>query len=126
MSTLAQQSDPGFGRFRNTALSSADVAIKPSAANIFGLILINVNETPVYVKFYNSNVGNTVVGTTVPQYVIMVPAGDGTTPGCVYAAPGDVSLQYFQLALSVAAVTGLSDDSTVAPDTAIYAEVLYK
>lgn len=118
--------DPGFGRFRNTALTSTPVAIKTFQASVYGYTLINPNTTPVYVKFYNATVANTTVGTTVPQAVIMVPPGDATTPGIVYLAAGSVSYQFFQLACTVAVVTGRADNSTAAPGTAIYAEALYK
>lgn len=123
---VAQQVDPGFGQYRNTALSSTDVAIKGSACNLYGFTLINVNVVPVYVKFYNGTAASVTVGTTVPVAIIEVPAGDGTTPGCVVLAPGSVSYRFVSTGLVVAAVTGLADNSTAAPSTAIYAEALYK
>lgn len=123
---LAQQPDPGFGRFRNVAVTSTPVAIKASNSNVFGYTFINPNTTAIYVKFYNATTVNTVVGTTAPQCVIMVPPGDGTTPGIVYLAADSVSYQFFNAAVSIAVVTGRADNSTSAPGTAIYIEVLYK
>lgn len=120
------QTDPGFGKFRNVAVSSTDVSIKPSQCAVYGYTFINYNTTAVYVKFYNGTTANVVVGTTTPQCMIMVPPGDGTTPGIVYLAADTVSYQYFQLACSIAVVTGSADNSTAAPGTPIYIEVLYK
>lgn len=123
---FAQQSDPGFAHYRNTALSSTDVAIKASTANLYGFTLTNVNTTAVYVKFYNGTTATVVVGTTAPAAVVMVPAGDGTTPGEVLLAPGSVPWLFVNFGLTVAAVTGLADNSTAAPSTAIYIEAQYK
>lgn len=127
LTAQAQQVDPGYARFRNTALTSTAVAIKTSASNLYGYTLLNVNTSPVYVKLYNATVAGTTVGTTVPLAVIMVPAGNGTTPGAVYLAPDSISsAQFFSTALTVAAVTGIADNSTSAPSTAVYMEALYK
>ena len=122
----AQQTDPGFGQYRNTALSSTDVAIKTSTANLYGFTIINANTVPVYVKFYNATVANVTVGTTTPLAVVEVPAGDGTTSGSVVLSPGSISYRFFNTALTVAAVTGIADNSTTAPSTAVYIEALYK
>lgn len=125
-SAFSQVVDPGFAHFRNTALSSTDVAIKASSSSLFGFTIINVNTTPVYVKFYNGTTANVIVGTTVPAAIVMVPAGNGTTPGCLILAPGTVSWLFSSMASSVAAVTGIADNSTAAPSTAIYMEAQYK
>lgn len=121
---LAQQ-NPGFALYRNTGQYNAPVTLFVGAKAVYGYTLINVNTTPVYLKFYNSGT-STVVGTTQPQATIMIPAGDGTTPGAVYCAPGSVSWQYFQSALTVAAVTGIADNNNTSPATAIYVEILFK
>lgn len=123
----AQQVSPGYAWFRNTALSSTAVAIKTSSSNLYGYTLVNPNTVAVYVKFYNATVAGTTVGTTAPQAIIMVPPGDGTNPGVVYLSPDiSSSFQFFQVAATVACVTGRADNSTAAPSTGIYIEVLYK
>ena len=119
------QSNPGFAIYRNTGQYNAPVTLSSGAKAVYGYTFINVNTTPVYLKFYNSGT-STVVGTTQPQATIMIPAGDGTTPGAVYCAPGSVSWQYFQNALTVAAVTGIADSNNTSPATAIYVEILFK
>ena len=120
------QPDPGFGHYRNTAQSSTELAIKSGATAAYAFTLINVNTTPVYVKFYNGTVASVVVGTTVPVAVIAVPAGNGTTPGEAILAPGTVPWLWVNGGMCIAAVTGIADNSTAAPSTAIYVEVQYK
>lgn len=118
--------DPGTSRFRTTALTSTAQAIKASGGNVYSVTLFNPNTAPVYVKFYNIAAASVTVGTSTVQHVIMVPPGDGTTPGAVLLPAGLASLHYFGTAIAAACVTGLADNSTSAPSTAIYAEVEYK
>jgi hypothetical protein len=126
LAVLAQQADPGYGYFRTSALTNAGQAVKAGGTNLFGYTLINVNTAPVYVKFYNGSATNVVVGTTVPRLVIMVPPGDGTSPGIVYLAAENLPAAFFPTGLVVACVTGLADASAVAPSTPIYSETIYK
>lgn len=125
-SATAQQVDPGFAHYRNTALTSTAIAIKAGSTNLYGFNLVNVNTVPVYVKFYNGTTGTVTVGTTAPVAIIEVPAGNGTTPGCSVLAPGTISYLFVNSGLVIASVTGLADNSTAAPSTAIYCEALYK
>lgn len=118
--------DPGFSAFRSTALGATATAIKASGGNLYGVRIINVNTVPVYVKFYNVAAGSVTVGTTAVTHVEMVPPGDGTTPGLLLLSPGSTSLKYFSTAIAAAVVTGLADNSTAAPSTAVYAEIEYK
>lgn len=122
----AQQVDPGFGKYRNTALTSTDVQVKAGQSNLYGFTFVNVNTSPVYVKIYDGTAASVTVGTTAPTAVVEVPAGDGTTPGTVILSPGSISFRFVNSGLTVAAVTGLADNSTAAPATPIYAEILYK
>ncbi len=119
------QTNPGFAVYRNTGQYNVAVTLGTGARAIYGYTFINVNTVPVYVKFYNNGT-STVVGTTGPVATLMIPAGNGTTPGAVYCAPGSVPWQYFNNALTVAAVTGIADSSTASPAVAIYAEILFK
>jgi hypothetical protein len=110
---------------RTTALSSTAVAIKAAAGNLYGLNVINPNTVPVYLKLYNIAQGSVVVGTSTVLDTIMIPAGDGTTPGAVILTPDESSLYFFSTAISVAAVTGIADSSTAAPTTALIAKFIY-
>ncbi len=126
VSAVAQQVDPGFGQYRNTALTATKAVIKASSCNLYGFNLVNSNTVPIYVKFYNGTSASVTVGTTVPTAVIEIPAGDGTTPGCVVLAPGSISYRFVSMGLVVAAVTGLADASIETPTTPVYCEALYK
>jgi hypothetical protein len=113
--------------FRDTGLSNTAVAIKSAAGDILGWNFINPNTVPVYIKFYNVAAGSVVVGTTAPFAVLFVPKGDATSPGVVYEKVDVTSAAYkLSTAISVAVVTGLADNSTTAPATAIYSEVFYR
>lgn len=122
--TLASES--GFLSYRNTALSNTAVAVKPVAGSVMGWNFINSNTTPVYVKFYNLASGSVTVGTSAVVLTVLVPPGDGTTPGMYFLEPSLIPVEVFSTAISVACVTGMSDNSTTAPATAIHASVRYK
>lgn len=113
-------------QFRSTALTSADQTVRTTPGELMGYNFINVNLVPVYVKFYNDIIANVTVGTTVPVKVIMVPAGTATSPGSVFFHSDKQSLLNFSIAISLACVTGLADNSTAAPTTAIYSEINHK
>ncbi len=118
-------SDPGFLLYRNTALSNTVITIKASAAALFGIKLVNPNTTPAYVKLFNAASGSVTLGTTAPQEVLAVPAGDGTTPGQYVITPESIAYAYFSTALSIVAVTTLADSGTTAMGTAINVEAKY-
>lgn len=115
-----------LARYRDTALAATKQEVKATQGNVYGLSVVNVNTVPVYVKFYNAASANVTVGTTTPQHVVAVPAGDGTTPG-LFFFPSDIApLFSFGTGCTIAAVTGLADNSTAAPSTAIMVEIQYK
>jgi hypothetical protein len=63
-------------------------AIKASAGRLFSLDVINPNPTPCYVQLFNAATASVTVGTTVPNYVIYVPASGSVTkewPGLFFA-----------------------------------------
>lgn len=115
--------DPGYTRYRNTALAATKQSVKAGPGNLFAVNLINVNTVPAYVKFYDALVGDVTVGTTVPILTLMVPAGDGTTPGVII---GDIPVTHFTTAITLATVAGLGDDSAAALPLAVYAEITFK
>lgn len=118
----ATTEDSGFAYYRNEALSNTKLAVKVGAGNLFSVNLINVNATPVYVKFYDALIASVTVGTTIPILTLAIPAGDGTTPGIVV---GEL-VKYFATGLVIAAVTELADSGTTAPATAIHVNLGYK
>lgn len=123
---LAQTPDPGFGKYRNTALSSTEVQIKAGNSSMYGFTFVNAAAATTYVKVYDGLASSVVVGTTPPIAVIAVPPAASGVPYTVVFAPGNVPYRFVNNGLTIAAVTGLADNSTGAPATALYVEVLYK
>lgn len=122
--TLASES--GFLTYRNTALSSTPQSVKASAGSVMGWNFINANTVPIYVKFFNIASGSVTVGTSPITLTILVPPGDGVTPGMFLLEPSLVPFEVFSNAISIAAVTGLADNSTTAPTSPIHVSVRYK
>src|SRR5215204_4564532 len=91
---FADTPDPGFGKFRNTALSSTDVQIRAGNASMFGFTLVNASDTTTYLKVYDGLASGVVVGTTVPIAVIAVPPAVDSVPYTVVFAPGNVPYRF--------------------------------
>lgn len=119
-------SELGYLSYRNTALTNTPLAVKTSPGFVMGWNFINVNTATVYVKFYNSTVANTTIGTTAPLLTIAVPGGSASIPGVNFQECGLIPQEVFSTAVSIACVTGLADNSTTAPTTSIHASVRYK
>lgn len=64
--TLAFDSDGD-----NTAQS-----VKASAGSLYGMHIINPNNTVAYIQLFNTATGSVTVGTTTPVAVFMIPAQD--------------------------------------------------
>jgi hypothetical protein len=112
-----------FETFRNTALLTTPAVVSSIGCRLSSFTLINANTVPVYVKFYNA--AAPTVGTTTPLAVIPIPAGDGVNPG-IHIVPVNGFIRDFNTALAIAPVTGLADNSTAAPSTGIYCELIYE
>lgn len=104
--------------FRNTAVSSTPIAVKTSSGRIYGLNIINLNATPIYLKIYNLLVGSTVVGTSTPAKIYMVNSNDK-----LFIASQLLAIANLTTAITIAVVTGIADSSSTAPTTAIHVEI---
>lgn len=82
----------------NTAQSISTTA----SSTLVSLHVINSNTTPAYVQLFDVAAGSVTVGTTTPDYVIVVPASDGTNPGATDL--GAVNIQ-FATAITYACTT---------------------
>lgn len=122
--TLASES--GFLTYRNTAITNTAVPIKASAGTLHGWNFINHNTIPVYAKFYNLPSGSVVVGTSPVSLTLLLPPGDGTTPGGRTLAPNLIPFEVFSTAMSMAVTTGSADNNSTAPSTPIHGSVRYK
>jgi hypothetical protein len=108
-----------YSLYRNTALLASVQTIKATKGNIYGLNIINPNNSIVYVKFYD--ISTVTLGTTTPVETIAVP------PLGVYnVEPIDCVFSYFQTdSIKVVAVTGLADSSITAPAVGVLFEAKY-
>jgi hypothetical protein len=114
-----------ISRYRNTALSATKQEIKAAAGDIYGWNLINPNTVDVYVKFYDSAVGGVTVGTTAPAFTLMVPAASTAGSGLFFQDVLVMPQERFTTGITIACVTGIADNSTAAPATAIHASVRF-
>lgn len=127
VTTTPSTNDPGYSYFRRPSnLDETKREVKATAGNVYAYTFINPNTSPVYVKIYDAAAADVTVGTTVPKLVVAVPAGDGTTPGEVILTPDGNPVAAFAAGITIAAVTGLADNSAGAITSDIHAEVTYK
>jgi hypothetical protein len=112
--------------YRNTALSSTKQEVKSSAGDVYGWNFINPNTVDVFIKFYNTALASVTVGTTTPVLTLCVPsATSASINGIFYQDVQAEPQMIFSTAIVIAAVTGLADNSTTAPSTAIHCGVRY-
>lgn len=111
--------------YRNTALSNTKQEVSASGVTLLGWNLINLNTVTVYVKLYDAAAASVTIGTTTPVYTLAVPPGDGTNPGIFFQELSNHLQELTANGLTIACVTGLADNSTAAPATAIHASLRY-
>lgn len=110
--------------FTDTAMGAGVDAIKASSALVNYVIVDNSANVGAasYVKLYNLAAGSVVVGTTVPDEVIYVPAGKViTVPYFTGAALGKT----FGSALSAACLTTGGTAGTTPPVSSVIVTVSY-
>lgn len=113
----------GINRARSVNLGAAAIAVKAGAGNLLGLAVMNPNEVPVYLKFYDTAQGSVTVGTTAVVDTLPVPPAADGEPGVLLIAPGAFPcLPRFGTAITVAAVTGLADNSSDDPSADLVAQ----
>ena len=115
-----------ISRYRNTALSSTKQEIKATAGDIYGWNFINPNTVDTYIKIYDAPAASVTVGTTTPILTMCIPAAvSSTVAGVFYQDVGAVPQEICTSGITIAAVTGLADNSTTAPTTPIHCSVRY-
>lgn len=94
--------------YKNIDVDESEDAVSANPCRIMGFVAYNLAAagTKRYLKFYNDTVGNVVVGTTTPVFVLPL---DGTQGG-VFSIP-----LLFSVACTIAATTGVADNDTGAP-----------
>lgn len=105
--------------FVDTANGSTVVAIKASSAVVYQLELDNTaNGAASYFKLFNVASGSVTLGTTVPDWVVMIPASTSRT----LVMPGGVT---FGTALSCASTTAGGTAGSTAPSSSFAVKVVY-
>jgi hypothetical protein len=110
--------------FTDTAMGNSADAIKASSALVYYLFIDNSANAgaPTYVKLYNLASGSVVVGTTVPDEVIYVPAAVKITH---ILWTGSLPGKTFNVALSAVAVTTGGTAGTTSPVSSVPVTVSY-
>ena len=93
--------------FRSLDVDESEEEIKDGQGQVTGWFISNSSAGVRFVKFYNANAADTVVGTTVPLLTLEIPAGQSAN-----ALGGAIS---FTAAITIAATTAVADADTGAP-----------
>lgn len=123
ISTVNVASPANESVYSSSSMQATVEGIKASSAKVYSVVIDNtLNVVATYIKLWNLASGSVVVGTTVPDEVIYVPAGvivthvlsTGATPG-----------KTFGTALSAAATTTGGTAGTSNPASATVVTVTY-
>lgn len=107
----------GVALLTDTSATSTAVVAKASSAVLYELELDNTaNAAASYFKIYNH--GSPTVGTTVPDWVIMVPASTSRS----LVIPGGLT---FGTAMSYAATTAGGTSGSTSPTSAFDVKLVY-
>lgn len=63
-----------YAMYNNVSLSSTKAEPATGSRNIYGFIVENLNDVPVYLHIYDAATADVTVGTTTPTWSIPVPA----------------------------------------------------
>lgn len=93
---------------KNIDVDESEDAVSANPCRIMGFVAYNLAAagSKRFLKFYNDTVGNVVVGTTTPVFVLPLDGGQGG----VFPIP-----LLFSTACTIAATTGVADADTGAP-----------
>ena len=122
---LQPRTTGGLSFFKTIDIDETEEEVKATAGQIYALHVMNLTNALLYFKIYNATAANVIVGTTVPDITIPVPANNDTDgAGFVWSIPQGIA---FGTAITVAATTGIADADAGAPAAnACAATVLYK
>ena len=109
----------GGSLFQDTANANAAIAVKASSGVLYAAELDNTAVAAAsYFKLYNAAAGGVTVGTTVPDWVIMVPASTKIT----LVLPSGIT---FGTAISAATVTAGGTSGTTSPTGNFAVKLVY-
>lgn len=105
--------------FQDTVSANAAVSVKASGGTLYQVNVDNsANASIVYTKLY-ATAGAVVVGTTVPDWVLLVPA---SFVGTILLAPAGLS---FSNGLQAATVTAGGTAGTSSPASSVIVRIAY-
>jgi hypothetical protein len=106
--------------YRTIDLDETEELVKGSPGQVRGWFITNQASSTRYIKFYDATLAGTTVGTTTPKITIPLEADQAAN---IFF--GDEGIQ-FDVAISIAATTGLADNDTGAPGAnEIVANIFY-
>lgn len=73
-SEAASATATGSTIYKNAALKATKAQVKGSGANLYGYHIYNLDSSVTYLQFFNVLAAGVTVGTTVPDFVLVVPA----------------------------------------------------
>jgi hypothetical protein len=109
----------GTNIFRETAIGSTALAIKATSTTLYYLDIDNTANAAIsYLKLYNLASGSVTVGTTAPDWIIMIAASTRLT----IPIPAGTA---FGTALAAACLTAGGTAGTTAPTSAVILQAVY-
>jgi len=101
--------------FRSPTVNATAELVKTGYRKLHSIHAFSINDEDNFLHFYNVAAASSVtVGTTVPDYTVLLPAGDTNLRGAIAEAYGEGPLS-FQKGI-VIAVTKEDDGGNSAPD----------
>lgn len=122
--TPVPNAEEGCSIYKSLDLDESEEQVKATAGVVYGFIWGNRATAIRYLKFYNDTAANVIVGTTVPDITIALPANASDAVAGVAMLPVGIK---FSTAITIAATTGFADNDTGSPGTNdIIVTILYK
>ena len=109
--------------FFTDRLGNAAQEIDIQSVQLFWLKIENPNVSPVFCKLFNLAAANVVVGTSLLNDVIMIPAATSST--VIYSNFGSGLGKFYDTALSLICVTSSDISSSASPLANVSATVCY-
>lgn len=114
----------GFDPYFNNALSAAAAVVKATAGVLYAAEVSNPNTADVFLQIFNVPAASVNLGTTVPVWSLLVPAGVGALNRSAMDKMWLTGLKLGGTGISVAATT--TPTGAVAPASAVTCNLGYK
>lgn len=106
--SLFPRTNGGAYVYKSLDLDETEEQIKAAPGQVYGYFLYNNSASLKVFRFYNATAANVTVGTTVPKFIISLPANSGANLSI------SVGIE-FDTAITIACTTGVADNDTGAP-----------